>query len=105
MNTFSLFLEALNNDDFVQGHEILEERWKLWKKDPLMHEESLILKGLINGSTALALWKLGRAQGALKVWETFEKYAPLIHEHPYENTPFYFQAEALLKKKYALHVT
>ena len=100
MDVLHLFLEVVEAEDFVEGHEVLEELWREWKKEPLKKEESFILKGLINGSTALALKRLGRDESALRVWKTYEKYRPLIVTLPSVHTALYKQAEALLDKKY-----
>lgn len=100
MEVLNLFLKVVEAEDFVEGHEVLEEMWREWKKDPLKKEESFILKGLINGSTALALKRLGRESSALQVWETFEKYRPLIHTLSSIHTPLYKKAESLLDTKY-----
>lgn len=101
MKELELFMDALRAEDFVQGHEILEDQWRAWKVVPEKRDESYILKALINGSTALALWRLGRAEGCYKVWETFEKYRPLILSVDSSYTKAYQEAEAFLIDKYA----
>jgi len=100
MEELELFMRVVAEEDFVQGHEVLEDKWREWKNIPHKKEESFILKGLINGSTALALERLGRHESALRVWGTFEKYRPYILsvESPY--TKDYQEAEALLVAKY-----
>lgn len=100
MKALELFIHVVEKEEFVEGHEVLEEMWKEWKNKPEKREESFILKGLINGSTALALYRLGRIEGAKRVWETFEKYRPLIQKIASTHTVKYQEAEALLDKKY-----
>jgi len=100
MEAMETFIRLVEDEEFVQGHEVLEVLWKTWKNDPQKHEESLILKGLINGSTALALLKLNRLDGALRVWNTFTKYQSLIHTLPSEHTPVYLEAKSLLEQKF-----
>jgi len=100
MEAMQTFMRVVEAEDFVQGHEVLEDLWRAWKNDPLKREESYILKGLINGSTALALIRLGKAEGSLRVWETFAKYRPLIATVPSPYAPLYLKAEQLLDAKY-----
>jgi len=98
------FLTVVAHDAFVEGHEVLEIEWHRLKKLPEYHDEAKILKGLINASTALALARKGKYEGARQVWLTYEKYAPLIATTPSAYTPFYQQAQALLAEKYALYM-
>ncbi len=104
MQDIDKFLEAVEENNFIDGHEVLEQRWKELKKDPKTIDESKILKGLINGSTALALKILGKEKGALAVWNTFEKYRVLINTKPCKNTLKYKQAEKLLDEKHKLYM-
>ena len=98
------FLKVVANDEFVQGHEVLEDDWRELKKAQETLDESKILKGLINGSTALALKNLGKEKGAKTVWATFEKYRPLIHSKICDDSEKYKQAEQLLDEKYRLYM-
>lgn len=100
LKALETFLHVVEKEDFVEGHEVLEDTWRAWKNDPATRQESYILKGLINGATALALVRLGRESSAHKVWETYEKYRPLIDTIPSPLTPNYRQACALLEEKY-----
>lgn len=96
------FLEVIANEEFVEGHEVLEVPWKAWKRLPEKEAEARILKGLINGATALALKRKGRHDPALRVWKTYEKYRPLIGTTPSAHTALYKAAQVLLEEKYAL---
>ncbi len=104
MQSIDKFIEAIKSDDFVEGHEVLEDDWKELKKSPDTLDESKILKGLINGSTAIALKLRGKDKGAQTVWATFEKYRPLIEEKSYKNTPKYKEAQRLLDEKKKLYM-
>lgn len=99
MKELKEFLLVVQNDDFVEGHEVLEQKWKEWKKIPSLKEESYILKGLINGSTALALKAMKRDKPAQKVWGTFLKYSPLIDEIDSEFSGLYKESRELLESK------
>ena len=100
MKDIKKFLEAIRKEEFVEGHEVLEDRWRELKKNPETLDESKILKGLINGSTALALKIMGKETGAKTVWSTFEKYRSLIKSQSYANSKYYQKAEKALDDKY-----
>jgi len=104
MSSIDDFIKAIESDDFVEGHEVLENDWKELKKNPDTFEESKILKGLINGSTAIALKLRGKEKGAQTVWATFEKYRLLIETIPCMNSKKYKEAEILLDKKKKLYM-
>jgi hypothetical protein len=104
MSSIDDFIKAVENNDFVEGHEVLEEDWKRLKKDLATIDESKILKGLINGSTAIALKLRGKDGGADRVWDTFEKYKPLIETTPCQNSEKYKIAKELLEKKKDLYM-
>ena len=100
MKELNEFLHVVSINDFVEGHEVLEITWKKYKKIPELREESFILKGLINGSTALALKVMGRDKPSKQVWDTFLKYSPLIETVNSQYTPLYKEAQKLLYVKY-----
>jgi len=104
MLAITKFLNVVENDEFVEGHEVLEEEWHRLKKLPESIDEAKILKGLINASTALALACKGKKDGASQVWKTYEKYAPLIDVTPSAYTALYKEAQTLLLRKYALYM-
>ena len=99
MKELIVFLEFVEKEEFIEGHECLEDIWRKWKNSPNTREESYILKGLINASTSLALYRLGKFEGAKRVWETFEKYRPLIKSIDSPYTPLYQKAELLVDLK------
>ncbi len=92
------FIFALENGYFVEAHELLEDDWNLYKKQG-EKEKALVLKGLINGATALALYHIKkRPEGYQKVWLAFLKYIPLLDNIELENKQkFYFAKETLIK--------
>jgi len=104
LKSIDKFLEVVTVNDFVEGHEVLEDDWRALKNNPETLNESKILKGLINGSTALALKNLGKEKGAKTVWATFEKYRPLIDNIVCDDSKKYKLAEQLLDKKYKLYM-
>lgn len=104
MLAIEAFLKVVENDEFVEGHEVLEVEWHRLKKLPEYENEAKILKGLINASTALALACKGKKEGALRVWQTYEKYAPLIASTLSPSKSRYEEAQTLLLCKYALYM-
>lgn len=92
------YIELVKNNKFIEAHSILEHIWKEKKKSN--PDEAKILKGFINGATALALKIKGKDDGAVRVWGTYEKYEPLIDKIKSENTHIYKEMQkTLLEKK------
>lgn len=104
MTAIEHFIEVVSRDQFVEGHEVLETEWHRLKKIPEQEDEAKILKGLINASTALALACKGKVEGAQRVWQTYEKYAPLIQETHSLMKPRYEEAKKLLLSKKAFYM-
>jgi hypothetical protein len=92
------FIFAIENGYFVEAHELLEDDWNLYKKQG-QREKALVLKGLINGATALALFYIKKKpEGYKKVWPVFLKYIPLLDEIELENKEKFYKAKDLLIK-------
>lgn len=90
------FIFAIENKYFVEGHELLEDDWNMYKKQGET-KKALVLKGLINASTALALYHIkNKPDGYKKVWPVFEKYIPLLDEIEFEDKDKYYFAKNLL---------
>lgn len=92
------FIYAIENGYFVEAHELLEDDWNFYKKQGLI-EKSLVLKGLINGATALALYHIKqKPEGYKKVWVAFEKYIPLLDSVDFKEKNRYYEAKEILIK-------
>ncbi|MDY3204622.1 MAG: DUF309 domain-containing protein [Arcobacter sp.] len=90
------FIFAIENGYFVEAHELLEDDWNMYKKQGEINK-ALVLKGLINGATALALYHIKkRPESHKKVWLAFEKYIPLLDKIDFEEKEKYFQAKKIL---------
>lgn len=90
------FIFAVENRYYVEAHELLEDDWNEYKKQG-QREKALVLKGLINGATALALYHIKKKpHGHKKVWPAFEKYIPLLDEVDFEEKEKYYFAKNLL---------
>lgn len=90
------FIFAIENGYFVEAHELLEDDWNYYKKQGELNK-SLVLKGLINGATALALYHIKkRPLSHKKVWLAFEKYIPLLDNIDFEDKNKYHKAKEIL---------
>lgn len=99
MKAIDKFIQAIENHEFVEAHELLEEDWKNFKKLG-QRTEAKALQGLINGATALALYHIKkRPEGYKKVWAVFIKYQPMLKEAKLEDKNRFFFAQDLLEKK------
>lgn len=98
MSAIRTFIEMVQNEEFAPAHEILEHDWKAYKKQGDM-KKAKALQGLINGTTALALYKKGKVEGYQKVWDTFMKYHTLLDEIDLEDKGYFLEARELLFKK------
>ena len=93
------FMTMVNNHEFVEAHEVLEHDWKKLKKEG-QKDKAKFLQGLINGTTAIALFLKGKKDGCIRVWATFEKYKYLLDEIDIHDKSKYEDAIKLLEKKY-----
>ena len=59
------FIFAVENGYYVEAHELLEDDWNFYKKQGELNK-ALVLKGLINGATALALYHIKKDQRVIK---------------------------------------
>ncbi len=93
------FIYAVENGYYVEAHELLEDDWNLYKKQG-QKEKALVLKALINGATALALYFVKKKpNGYLRVWPVLFKYIYLLDSVELENKDkFYFAKELLIEK-------
>ncbi len=89
-----IFIDDIENDRFVEAHEHLEEYWKTIRKSD--HPLKNLCKGFINGATAFELIKRGNTDGAKRLWQTYEKYLPLMQDG-IENYDLFCKADGLLQ--------
>lgn len=105
MSAIRTFIEMVQNEDFAPAHEVLEHDWLEYKNEyrttlcEETYKKAKALQGLINGTTALALYKRGKAESYKKVWDTFLKYHTLLDEIELENKDYFLEARELLFKK------
>jgi len=73
------YKEYILKKEFFKAHEALEEYW--FPRRKTKSREVLIVKGFINAAVAFELKKRGRPKSALKVWQTYLKFAKLIESN------------------------
>jgi hypothetical protein len=90
------FIFAVESGYYVEAHELLEDDWNFYKKQGELNK-ALVLKGLINGATALALFHIKKRPASYKkVWPAFEKYIPLLDVVEFEEKEKYYKVKDLL---------
>lgn len=90
------FIFAIENGYFVEAHELLEDDWNMYKKQGEINK-ALVLKGLINGATALALYHIKKKEeGHKKVWPVFHKYIPLLDIVELSEKEKFYKAKEIL---------
>jgi len=99
MSSIDEFIDAVQKHHFVEAHELLEHDWKEYKNQGLK-DHANVLKGLINGTTAIALHVKGRPEQCTKIWAAFEKYKPLLDTTPLDDIERFIYAKELLEEKY-----
>ena len=92
------FIKAINEEKFVEAHELLEDEWKFHKKNEDKVKAKAI-QGLINGATALALYRKNRFEAYLKIWKVFEKYKKLLDNLDIKEIEKYYEARDILEDK------
>jgi len=91
------FIKALEDERFSDAHEIMEKKWKEYKKQD--HTLTKLLKGFINGATAFELVNREKLDGAKRLWGVYEKYLPIMKEGIEEFELFKKADEKLQKLK------
>jgi hypothetical protein len=73
------FISCLDNNQFYQAHEIMEDVWRKLKKQN--HKDTNLYKGFVNGATCFELLRLGRVNAAQHTWTTYNKYLVLLDKN------------------------
>jgi hypothetical protein len=90
------FIFAVENGYYVEAHELLEDDWNFYKKQG-QKNKALVLKALINGATALALYFIKRKpDGYKKVWPVLFKYIDLLDDIEIDDKEKFYKAKQLL---------
>ncbi len=89
------FIIAIKEERFVEAHELLEDEWRDYKKNNEKLKAKAV-QGLINGATALALFRKNRYEAYEQIWKVYEKYKNLLDELESEK---YYEASEILELK------
>lgn len=99
MSDIDKFILAIKNEEFIQAHELLENQWKEYKKQGLKTKAKYI-QALINGATALALYKIkNRPQAYIRVWSVFTRNKDLILDIELDEKEKFIEASKILEQK------
>lgn len=41
MEALNIFMKVVEDEDFVEGHEVLEDDWRAWKNDPKTRKRAI----------------------------------------------------------------
>jgi len=93
------FTKLVQNQEFVEAHEVLEADWKALKKAG-DKKTAKFLQALINGATALALYIKNRPDACTKVWSALQKNKHLVDEVNIQNKDDYKYVISLLEDYY-----
>jgi len=93
------FISLIQEYDFVQAHEVLEDDWNALKRAG-DKKTAKFLQALINGATSLALHIKGRPQACQKVWGALQRNKHLIDEVNVANKDDYIYTINLLEHYY-----
>lgn len=66
------FKYCIENQQFYEAHEVLEEIWFPIRKTK--SELCLVLKGFINGAVSMELYKRDRKEQSLNIYKVYLKY-------------------------------
>ena len=92
------FIYLIKKEKYYDAHEALEELWFPNRKDK--SAKFLLIKGFINASVAFELKKRGKLSGALKVWENYKKYLPLINSCSQEDKNIFLPVIEVLENEH-----
>jgi hypothetical protein len=94
------FIKLVENNEFVEAHEVLEDDWKSLKKVG-DKKSAKYLQALINGATALALFVIKKREDAgNRVWDVYIRNKHLFNEIELHDRDKYTYTMQLLEKKY-----
>jgi hypothetical protein len=96
------FIKLVENNEFVEAHEVLEDDWKALKKAG-EKKTAKYLQALINGATALALFIIKKREDAgNRVWDVYVRNKHLFDEIELHDRDKYIYTMKLLEDKYSI---
>ena len=105
MKNIIKFKDLVESGHFLEAHEVLEDDWLRFKKIG-EQDKAKLYKGLINGATSIALFKMNRSKRAVNItWGAFLKYKKLVSIISNNNRDIFFDVIKLLEDKYKQIIT
>lgn len=99
MKVFEQYIELLENDNYAKASILLEDIWRVYKKEKETQDEALLIKGLVNASFALEMRRLGKHNSFKLLLLRYEKYKDLINSLELENSAIYKRIQKILDEK------
>jgi predicted metal-dependent hydrolase len=94
------FIKLVEEADYVEAHEVMEDDWRDLKKQG-RKAEAKYLQALINGATALALFYIKkRPEPGERVWQVYLRNKYLFDELELFEKEKYFYVQTLLEERY-----
>ncbi|MEA2050722.1 MAG: DUF309 domain-containing protein [Campylobacterota bacterium] len=99
MTNIKEFTLLVEDEKYIEAHEVLEHDWIEFKKTG-ESKKAKLYKALINGATSIALYKMNRSKRAVDItWGAFLKAKPLLENIDIENKSDYYAVIDLLEKR------
>lgn len=99
MKVFEQYITLLEDDDYAKASILLEDIWRIYKKEKETQEEALLIKGLVNASFALEMRRMGKYNSFKLLLLRYDKYKPLINTLEVQNIHIYKKIDKLLQDK------
>ena len=97
------YIHCIEQEHYFEAHEVLEELW-FPSRFHTQRAEVMLLKGFINAAVSFELVKRGRKESALKVWQNYKKYIPLLSQIDTNIVTRYQYLQSCVEKKHlSLH--
>ncbi|MEA3383926.1 MAG: DUF309 domain-containing protein [Campylobacterota bacterium] len=99
MQNIIKFKDLVESNHFIEAHEVLEDDWLKFKKAGEL-DKAKLYKGLINGATSIALYKMNRSKRAVDItWGAFIKYKSLSSFIEEDKKRYVLEAISLIESK------
>lgn len=93
---FAAFERSLMEGRYYDAHEDLERLW--YPRRAEEEDEVRLWKGFINAAVSFELMNLGRANPALRAWQTYLKYRPLLEKVVTERKELYVRIAEVIEQ-------
>ena len=93
---FAAFERALLEGRYYDAHEDIERLW--YPRRTEEEDEVRLWKGFINAAVSFELMRRGRANPALRAWQTYLKYRPLLKKVVAERKELYVRIAEVVEQ-------